>query len=132
LKIFLITGVSPESFLPPYTHRLVGLFLAEMGIFNSGACGLRLGLLLALMRVKLPLNRRLRVPVAGISRELSVALFADPEHRNVPHSLHDPKIALCHETVSHSHSNLASPSKFDPCCVRLLYRGHPASHSLTG
>jgi hypothetical protein len=54
-------------------------------------------LLLALVRVELLLNGRLRVSHVGVSRELDVAIFTDSEHWNVPDSFHDPKIALWHE-----------------------------------
>jgi hypothetical protein len=50
----------------------------------------------ALVGIELPLDRRLCVSSVGISGELCVAPFADSEHRNIPDSLYDPKIALGH------------------------------------
>jgi hypothetical protein len=74
----------------------------------SARC-LRPGLLLTLVRVKLPLDRRLRVALAGVPRELSVALLADSNHRNVPHPLYDPKIPLRHGTSLPQTSKLSQP-----------------------
>ena len=64
---------------------------------------------LALVRVKLPLDSRLRVPLGGVSRELSIAVFADSEYRNVSDPLHDPKVALWHED-SLAHGRVAHRS----------------------
>ena len=72
------------------------------GLGNSIPGRLVHDLILALMRVKLSLDCRLRVSLVGISRELGVALFADPDHGNVSDALDDPKVALRHGTVSHS------------------------------
>jgi hypothetical protein len=52
---------------------------------------------LALVHIELLLNGRLRVPHVRVSRELSVAMFTDSEHGNIPDSFYNPKIALEHE-----------------------------------
>jgi hypothetical protein len=52
----------------------------------------------ALVSVKLLLDGGLGIPHVRVSRELGVTVFADSEHRNVPNSFDDPKIALRHET----------------------------------
>jgi len=57
---------------------------------------------LALVRVELPLNRRLRAPAVGVACELRVTSFADSAHRSVPYSLHDPEISLWHGFQSSS------------------------------
>jgi hypothetical protein len=57
---------------------------------------------LALVRVELLLDGGLCVPHAGVSRELGFAVFANPEHRNVPDSLDNSKFALWHiQSLAH-------------------------------
>jgi hypothetical protein len=57
---------------------------------------------LALVRVELLLDGRLCVPHAGVSRELGVAVFANPQHRNVPDSLDNSEFALWHiQSLAH-------------------------------
>ena len=72
----------------------------------AGAIGL------ALVSVELLLYRGLCIPLARVSRKLSIAVFADSQHRNVPDPLDDPKITLRHEAVSHSPDPGASAEDF--------------------
>jgi hypothetical protein len=78
--------------------------------FQRGASWLCHGLLLlALVRVKLGLNGRLRVSLARVARELGIAQVADSEHRNVSYPLHDPKIPLRHGTSLPQPPKLSQP-----------------------
>lgn len=52
---------------------------------------------LALVRVELLLDGRLRVPSVRLPREVGIAVFADSQHGNIPDSFDDPEIALWHE-----------------------------------
>jgi hypothetical protein len=57
---------------------------------------------LALVGIELPLDGRLCIPTGRFSGELGIAAFADSEHRNIPDSLYDPKIALGHvQSLAH-------------------------------
>ena len=57
---------------------------------------------LALVGIELLLDSRLRIPHVGVSRELSIAVFADSEHRDVPSSLYDSELAFGHvQSLAH-------------------------------
>jgi hypothetical protein len=57
----------------------------------------------ALVGVELLLNSGLCVSHLRIPGKLSIAAFADSEHRDAPDSLYDPKAALWHEeSLAHS------------------------------
>ena len=57
---------------------------------------------LALVSVELALDGGLCISPVGVSGELRVTSFADPEGRNVSSSLYDPEIALGHlQSLAH-------------------------------
>lgn len=82
---------------------------------------------LALMRVELFLDGRLRVPHVRVSRELGIAIFTDSEHWNVPDSFYDPKIALGHKASFPQAGFQRHPGGFQTAPLPRGLAGCPAS-----
>lgn len=71
--------------------------LFVFGSFSHDPGSVLAGILwLALVRVELLSDGRFGVACVRVCWELCIAVFADSEHRNVPDSFYDPKIALWH------------------------------------